>query len=40
MVHRFNLNWARSPLGAEYIWVCVTDPSHVIEVAEGKPAAS
>ena len=31
MVYRFNLNWARTPRGAEYIWVCVTDPTHILE---------
>jgi hypothetical protein len=31
MVYRFNLNWARSPLGSEYAWFCVTDPTHFVE---------
>ncbi len=31
MVYRFNSNWSRSQHSAEYVWVRVTDPSHIVE---------
>lgn len=39
MVHRFNLNWARSLRGAEHIWVCVAGSSHILEDRTGMRAA-
>ena len=38
MVYRYNINWARSPLGAEYAWICVVDPSHLVEESIGQSA--
>jgi hypothetical protein len=35
----FNINWARSPLGAEYARFCVAENSHMIEDSTGARAA-